>query len=134
MAASSGEETMAELKEFKFSFQFIEPAGHLLEAARKFADSPDENRRPVAKAVLDVTAAGRAIKNALMESRNADLAPYFDFWFADSITCAQKLLHSNDKEALCLAECLIKLDEATIKSKESFLAEMKRLRVKPKDE
>jgi hypothetical protein len=123
---------MAELKEFQFTFQFIEPAEYLLEAARKFADSPDENRRAVAKAVLDVTAAGRKIKDALAANRHAELAPYFDFWFADSVACAKKLLNSEDKEARYLAECLIELDKATIKSKESFLAEVKRLGIKPK--
>jgi hypothetical protein len=125
---------MAELQKFSFSFSFIEPAPKLLEAARKFADSPDENRRAVAKAVLDVTAAGRAIKDAIIENRDADLAPYFDFWFADSVACAQRLLDSADEEARYLAECLIRLEQAAIKSKESFLAEMKRLGIKPKGE
>jgi hypothetical protein len=124
---------MPEKKEFKFSFQFIEPAEHLLEAARKFADSPNENCRAVAKAVLDVVAAGRKIKNALAENRDADLAPYFDFWFADSVACAQRLLPSDDKQARYLAACLIELEAAAIKSKESFLAEMKRLGITPKD-
>jgi hypothetical protein len=125
---------MSELKKFNFSFSFIEPAPNLLEAARKFAKSPDENRRAVAKAVLDVTAAGRAIKDALLQNSDADLAPYFDFWFADSIACAQKLLDSDDKEARYLAQCLIELEQAAIKSKESFLAETKRLGIKPKGE
>ncbi|SRR5216684_818108 len=125
---------MAEPQKFNFSFSFIEPAPHLLEAARKFADSPEENRRAVAKAVLDVTAAGRAIKEALLQNRDADLAPYLDFWFADSVACAQKLFASDDKEARYLAECLIQLEQAAIKSKESFLAEMKRLGIKPKRE
>jgi hypothetical protein len=123
---------MAERKEFKFTFQFVEPVRHLLEAARKFVDSPDENRRAVAKAVLDVTAAGRNIMDAMLEHRGAYLAPYFDFWFADAVACAQKLLNSEDNEARYLAECLIKLEEAAIKSKEGFLAEMKRLGIKPK--
>ena len=122
---------MAGMQNLKFSFQFIEPAPYLLEAARKLVDSPDENCRAVAKAVLDVTDAGRKIKDALLENRDADLAPYFDFWFADSIACAQKLLQSDDKEARYLSECLIKLEEAAIKSKEGLLAEFKRLGIKP---
>jgi hypothetical protein len=124
---------MAGMQEFNFSFEFIEPEPYLLDAARKFADSPDENRRSVAKAVLDVTAAGRAIKDALLQNRDADLAPYFDFWFADSVVCAHKLLDSDDKDARHLAECLIALEKAAIISKESFLGEMKRLGVKPSD-
>jgi hypothetical protein len=114
---------MAEPQKFSFSFNFVEPAPHLLDAARKFADSPDENRRAVAKAVLDVTAAGRAIKDAMLLGRDADLAPYFDFWFADSIACAKKLVDSDDIEARCLAECLVQVEQATIKAKQSFLAE-----------
>ncbi len=81
-----------------------------------------------------MTAAGRAIKNAPLENRDADLAPYFDFWFADSVACAQNLLNSDEKEARYLAECLIQLERAAIKSKESFLAEMKRLGIRPKGE
>lgn len=125
---------MAGPRQFRFGFNFIEPGARLLEAARKFADSSDENRRAVAKAVLDVTAAGRAIKDAILEDRDADLAPYFDFWFADSIECAQNLLVSDEKDARQLAECLIQLEQALIKSKESFLAEQKRLEIKPKGE
>lgn len=123
---------MAKPQKFNFSFSFIEPAPHLLQAARDSADSLDENRRAVAKAVLDVTAAGRAIKDAQLQDHSADLAPYFDFWFADSVECAHKLLASDDKEARYLAECLIQLEQAAIKSKESFLAEVKRLGIKPR--
>lgn len=118
-------------KEFQFDFQFVEPVETVMAAACKLVNSPDENRRSVAKAVLDVTAAGRTIKDALVENRDADLAPYFDFWFGDSITCAEKLLHSDDQDARLLAECLIAMEKATIQSKESFLAEMKRLGVRP---
>jgi hypothetical protein len=123
---------MAEEKVFKFDFQFIEPSEAVMAAAQKFRDSPDEDRRCVAKALLDVTAAGRAIKDALIEDRDVDAAPYFDFWFADAISAAEKLLHSDDKEARYLAQCLIDSEKAIIKSKESFLAEVKRLGVKPK--
>jgi hypothetical protein len=123
---------MTEPQKLNFSFSFIEPAPHLLQAARKFADSPDENRRAVAKAVLDVTAAGREIKDALVQGRDADLAPYFDFWFADAVAYAQKLLAADDNDARYLAECLIQLEQAAINSKESFLAKMKRIGIKPK--
>ena len=119
---------------FNFSFEFIEPSEDVLEHARKLVDSPDENCRSVAKAVLDVVAAGRAIKDALRQKRSVNLDSYFDFWFADATTCAQRLRKSGDQVSRNLAECLIKLEEATIKSKESFLKEMKRLGVKPKDD
>src|ERR1700730_2008793 len=116
---------MAGKKKFQFSFQFIEPAEPVMAAARKFVASPDENYRSVAKALLDVRDAGLAIKNAIVEDRDADLAPYFDFWFADAIGCANKLLQSDDDEARYIAQCLIDTEKAILKSKESFLAEMK---------
>ena len=72
-------------KKVNLSFQFIEPAEHVLETARSFLDSPMEDRRCVAKALLDVTTAGLAIKKAMEENRNAQLEPYLDFWFADAI-------------------------------------------------
>jgi hypothetical protein len=105
----------------------------LLEAARKFLDFPDESRRAVAKAVLDVTGAGRDIKAALLSrDRNVDLATYFDFWFGDSVACTQKLVDSGDIEARCLAECLIQMERQAIKARETFLTEMKRVGIKPK--
>ena len=42
--------------------------------------------------------------------------------------------YSDDKEARHLADCLIQLEQAAIKSKESFLIEMKRLGINPKGE
>ena len=105
-----------ERKQFHLSFQFIEPVDRLMAVARTFAVSPDENRRTVAKALLDVTAAGLAIKKAIEENRNADLAPYLDFWFADAISSAQKLLQYEDIESRDLAQCLIDSEKAIIKS------------------
>lgn len=124
---------MAEEKAFKFDFQFIEPSEAVMEAAQKLRESPDEDRRCTAKALLDVTAAGRAIKDAIIEDRDVDLAPYFDFWFADAVSAAEKLQHADDKDARHLAQCVLDSEKAIIKSKESFLAEMKRLGIKPKN-
>jgi hypothetical protein len=120
-----------ENKVAQFSFRFVEPAEHLLATARAFAASPDENRRAVGKALLDVTAAGVAIKKAIEEKRNADLAPYLDFWFADAVACGQKLLLYEDSESRDLARCLIDAEQAVIASKESVLSEIKRLGLKP---
>jgi hypothetical protein len=100
-------------------------------SAQKFLSSPDESLRSVAKALLDVTAAGLPIKQAMMEDRDAKLDPYLDFWFGDSINCAEKLVHSDDEEVRHVAECLIDAEKAVIKSKESVLAEFKRLGIKP---
>jgi hypothetical protein len=126
--------------QFQFSLEYIEPAEYMVSVARKFADSPDENRRAVAKALLDVSAAGLAVKKA-MEPRtdtesamkantNTDMAPYLDFWFADAISSAQKLLRYDDAESRDLAQCLIDAEKAVMKSKESVLAEIKRLGLK----
>jgi hypothetical protein len=99
--------------------------------ARASVTSPDENYRSVAKAVLDVTAEALSIQKAIAEDGRVDLAPYFDFWFGDAVGCANKLLQYDDKEARHLGQCLIDLEKASIKSKESFLAEMKRLGIQP---
>lgn len=118
-------------KKFSFSLKFIEPVEHLMTTARAFATSPDENRRSVAKALLDVTALGMDLKNAIEENRDADMAPYLDFWFADSVACARKLRHYEDPESRDLAECLISAEQDVIASKESVLSEIKRLGLKP---
>src|SRR5262249_42595452 len=115
-------------------FQFIEPSEQVLATARAFADSPDENRRSVAKALLDVTAAGRTIREAMQENRGADLAPYFDFWFADAVACAQRLLQEEEPESRHLAQCLIESEKAILQSKERFLAEVKRHGIRPQHE
>ena len=101
--------------QFQFSLEFIEPAERMVSVARKFAESPDENRRAVAKVLLDVSAAGLMVKKAMEpkpDAENAagantttDMAPYLDFWFADAIGCAQKLLQYDDAESRDLAQC-----------------------------
>lgn len=75
---------------------------------------------------------GVPIKNAIMENRDADLSPYLDFWFADAVACAEKLLQTDDiKRRGFLALALIDMEKAIIKTKESLLAEFKRLGIKP---
>jgi hypothetical protein len=126
------ENSMADVtKRFQFSLQFIEPSETIMASARKLVASPDENRRSVAKALLDATAAGLAIKKAMEENRDADMAPYLDFWFADASSNAEQFLHCDDEEARDVAQCLIDVEKAAIKSKESVLAEIKRLGLKP---
>jgi|SRR5579885_1040174 len=122
---------MAEEKRFNLTFEFIDPPEHVLATARKFLDSPGEKCRAVAKALLDATAAGQAVRNALTHNQDADLAPYFDSWFADAVNAAQELQRSDDKETRNLADALIVLEQASIKSKENFLGETKRLGIKP---
>ena len=125
---------MAEKKvPFQFSLSFIEPAEYLMGIMRKFADSPDENRRAVAKAMLDVSAAGAAVKEAMLKNAGCDMAPYLDFWFADALVCAQKLLQYDDAESRDMGQSLIDAEKSVIKSKESVLAEIKRLGLKRSD-
>jgi hypothetical protein len=114
-------------KKFKLTFNFVMPAERVMQIARDRVDSPDENYRSVAKALLDVTAEAAKVKDALTEDRDVDVAPYLDFWFADAVACATKLLQSDDPDARDLAQCLIDAEKATIKSKECVLAEIKRL-------
>jgi hypothetical protein len=51
---------------FHFSLQIHEPAEYLILIMRKFADSPDENRRAVAKAMTDLSAIGVVLKDAMV--------------------------------------------------------------------
>jgi hypothetical protein len=120
-----------EKHKFRFKFEFIMPAERIMAVARNNLDSPDENLRSVAKAVLDVTAEASKIKSAMAEDKDADLGPYFDFWFADALNCANQLLDCEEPDARNLARCLIDIERATVKSKESFLVEMKRLGLRP---
>jgi hypothetical protein len=116
---------------FKFSLILIEPAERLMAIARKWRDSPDENRRCVTKALLDVTDLGRVIADNMMNDRNTDLAPYLDFWFADAVACAENLSKYEDAESRDLAQCLIDSEKSLIKSKERVLAEINRLGIRP---
>jgi hypothetical protein len=111
----------------EFALEFIEPPPPVRVLARKLLDSPDDNCRSLAKAVLDVAKAGRKIKTSIAGDKEIDLAPYFDFWFGDALDTAQKLLHSDDKVIRQLAQCLIEMEKAVVESKENFLVEMKRL-------
>lgn len=120
-------------KKFKLTFDFVMPADRVIRIALEHVDSPDENYRSVAKALLDVTAEAGKVKDALTEDRDVDLAPYLDFWFADAIECAKKLLRSDDPDAGDLARCLIDAEKAAIKSKECVLAEIKRLGLRPRE-
>ncbi|MBI3821706.1 MAG: hypothetical protein HY289_03390 [Planctomycetes bacterium] len=118
---------------FRFSLSFVEPAEHLMGIIRTFADSPDENRRAVAKAMIDVSAAGAMIKEAILKNAGCDMAPYLDFWFADALVCARSLLEYDDAESRDLGQSLIDAEKSVIRSKESVLAEIKRLGLKRSD-
>lgn len=122
---------MAKMEKVQFSFAFVEPSETVVAAAQRFLSSPDEKLRSVAKALLDVTAAGLPIKKGMMEDSDTKLDPYLDFWFGDAISCAERLLHSDNEEVRHIAQCLIDAEKAVIKSKESILSEMKRLKIKP---
>lgn len=121
-------------KDFSFKLDFVIPADIVVCTANENLDSVDENTRAVSKAILDLTREATKVQAAVAEDGDVDLAPYFDFWFADSIAAANALVKCDDTTAAVrdMAEMLIKQEEAVLKSKAAFLKEMKRLGVKPK--
>lgn len=114
-----------------FDLDITLPGESMLLLARESAASPNEDLRAVAKAVLDVTAEGAKVQQGFETGGSVDLAPYFDFWFADAITAAERLLHADNEAARSLARCLIDQERAILRSKEGFLEEMKRRGIQP---
>ena len=117
MAESSGAG-----RDSRFDLEFIEPAEHLLARARALADSPDTDCRAVAKAILDSNAESTIVREGITNKLNVDFTPYLDFWFADALECANRLLTHPDIETRDMADCLIKLEAAAIKSKTDLFA------------
>jgi len=115
-----------------FKFDFVIPAEMILKTANDNLGSNDENVRAVAKAILDVTREATKVKEGIAADGNVDLAPYFDFWFADAIAAANTLLNSENENIRYMAECLIEQEKAILKSKMDFLDEMKRCGIKPR--
>ncbi len=118
---------------FKFSLDFVMPAEMLLNAAKKGKYSSNADIRTVSKALLDLTSEAKTIQREIKKDGNVDLGPFFDFWFVDAIECAERLKSHDDETIVALADCIIDAEQCIIKSKESFLLEMKRLGVKPND-
>ena len=114
------------------NLNFVIPADLVVNTANENLDSDDENIRTVSKAILDLTREATKVKDGMATNGNVDLAPYFDFWFADAIAAANTLLKYDDANIRYMAECLIEQEKAIHKSKTSFLEEMKRLGIKPK--
>ena len=79
-----------------------------------------------------MTSEASKVQQTIAANGNVDFAPYFDFWFGDSIASASTLLDSNDDNVHNLAQCLIDHEKAILESKKGFLDEMKRLGVQPK--
>jgi len=104
----------------------------ILKTANDNLGSNDENVRAVAKAILDVTREATKVKEGIAADGNVDLAPYFDFWFADAIAAANTLLNSENENIRYMAKCLIEQEQAILKSKMDFLDEMKRCGIKPR--
>lgn len=120
-----------ESQEFKFKFSFAIPADHLLAFARESVESPNADLCTVANAMLDVTSEAEKIRQGFANNGKVDLAPFFDFWFADAIDAAKRLKKSPDDNTRHLADCLITQEQSIIESKEDFLTETKRLKLKP---
>jgi hypothetical protein len=115
-----------------FDFDFVIPAEMTLKTAKDNLGSSDENVRAVAKAIVDVTREATRVQESLRADGNIDLAPYFDFWFADAVAAANKLLNSGNENIRYMAKCLIEQEQAILKSKRSFLDEMKRRGIRPR--
>jgi hypothetical protein len=113
------------------NFSFVIPAEMILKTANDNLDSSDESIRSVAKAILDVTREAKRVQEGIAADGNVDLAPYFDFWFADAIAAANSLLNSEKENIRYMAESLIEQEKAILKSKIDFLDEMKRCGIKP---
>ncbi len=124
---------MATGQNFNFQFSFVMPTDQVMEIARTHVDSANEDYRSVAKALLDTTEEATKVKDCIEKDIDVDVAPYLDFWFADAVECAKRLLDSGDHDAGLLAHCLIDAEKATIKSKENMLAEIKRLGLKRRE-
>ena len=121
---------MADKREVKPVFEFLVPEENVLSAARALLDSADQERRDVAKAMLDAAEVTIRTRAALSEGEKTegtfDLAPYFDHWIGDALDSAQRLVSSEDNSVRLVAECLIGQFKAMIQSKEAFLREAKR--------
>ena len=113
-------------EQFRFSFSFTKPVERITQIAQRFQESPNEQRRATAKAVLDVTREGLAVFVGIQKPGTVDVAPYFDMWLGDAIDAANELLLSDDKDDRDLAKCLLDQEQDIIKSKEIFLVELKR--------
>ena len=113
------------------NFDFVIPADLIVTTANKNLTSTNENIRAVSKAILDLTREATTVKNGMTASGNVDLAPYFDFWFADAVAAANALLNNEDNNIRYMAECLIEQEQAILKSKTAFLEEMKSRGIKP---
>jgi hypothetical protein len=118
----------------EITFDILIPSNNIVSAARNHIDSNLEHVRAVAKALLDLTAVASKVKNALALGEDIDLAPYFDFWFADAIDAANAIKDSSDESVRYIAETLIEQENLVLRSKTSFLAQIKKLGYPPHQE
>ena len=115
---------------FKFSLGFVMPEEFVLESARGGVESPDVDIQAVSKALLDLTTVAKKVQADILEDISVDLGPYFDFWFADSVAAASRLLNHEQEQVRYLAQCLIDQEKSVLQSREGFLLELKRLGIK----
>ena len=113
-------------------FDWVRPSNLIIAVACDGVDSTEADVRDVSKALLDLIAEAARIQMGILADGSVDLAPYFDFWFADSIVAANRLLSHDEETIRLLAECLICQEQSLIESKESFLKSMHRLGIKRK--
>ncbi len=118
----------------QFDFQFIIPTDAVLASAKVLLISDIQQHRDIAKVVVELTDIQKAIQAEIMKDGTVDLAPWFDYWFGDTIETAQQLKNSASVDISHVAHVLIEQEAGIIHSKESFLKEMKRLGVRPKQD
>jgi hypothetical protein len=118
-------------QEFRLDLKFNAPTGRMMAIAQAGLASPDESFRVVAKAIIDLTSAMRSLEKEMVADGDVNLDPYLDFCFGDALDHAHQLLKRDDDDARNLAQCLIDMEKAVVKSKENVIAEIKRLGIKP---
>jgi hypothetical protein len=121
-------------KQAQFDFQFVIPTDDVLIQAQTLLQSDVQNHRDIAKVVTELTAIQKQIQDDISKDGTVDLAPWLDYWFGDTIETAQHLKQSDAIDVSRVAHILLDQEAAIIRSKESFLNEMKRLAVQPKHE
>lgn len=120
----------------KMDFRFVIPTDVVLSNANDLLMSDNQDHRDIGKVVTDLTVIQKTIQESIQHEMTndgtVDLAPWFDYWFGDTIETAQRLKDSPQIPVSHVAHVLLDQESAIIHSKESFLKEMKRLDVRPK--
>jgi hypothetical protein len=108
-------------------FQFIVPGDDLLDYARQVSATGTQEQKDVAAAVLRLNEIARDLIPRIQNQTGANLAPYFDFWFGDSVEAAQRLMASPSELDQRLGDVLLKQENVIAGSRHIYLSEAKRV-------